>query len=292
MSELLELHRIGIISKVCGELDHHLGFSDKTLAEFIIHLAETNNDVKMFHQKLVDNGADFPANFTSNLHRIIHQMSKSSESSSNNLKGSSAMPTVPRNQTEIQFPVLSRPNHVGPVDIDELPNKEASWLKSLKLTAVDSKSNNIINNNNLQLESRKRDRDEDFSSHDNNSNRKSSINSSNNRERNNSSSEIELYQIYDGKITNILDFGCFVELEGFFRKEGLVHIAQIQQGMVRDARQVVKRGQRVKVKVISMTGTKIGLSMKEVDQDVSTALIISILRYLHYYLIRLSILCF
>ena len=32
------LQRFALISKVCSELDNHLGFSDKTLAEFIIHL--------------------------------------------------------------------------------------------------------------------------------------------------------------------------------------------------------------------------------------------------------------
>ena len=79
--------------------------------------------------------------------------------------------------------------------------------------------------------------------------------------------EPELYGIYDGKVSNILDFGCFVELDNFNRKEGLVHIAQIQQGMVRDAKQVVKRGQKVKVKIISMVGSKMALSMKEVDQE-------------------------
>ena len=85
--------------------------------------------------------------------------------------------------------------------------------------------------------------------------------------------EPELYGIYDGKVSNILDFGCFVELDKFFRKEGLVHIAQIQQGMVRDAKQVVKRGQQVKVKVISMVGSKMALSMKEVDQTTGADLL-------------------
>eukprot|EP01033_Poteriospumella_lacustris_P004330 gene4330-3094_t len=79
--------------------------------------------------------------------------------------------------------------------------------------------------------------------------------------------EPSLFGIYDGKVTNVLDFGCFVELDGFRNKEGLVHVAQLQQGMVRDVKQAVKRGQRVKVKVISITGTKMALSMKEVDQS-------------------------
>ena len=91
-----------------------------------------------------------------------------------------------------------------------------------------------------------------------------------NKSRSNNNSEPEIFGIYDGKITNILDFGCFVELEmgyGGKKREGLVHVAQVQQGMIRDLKQVVKRGQRVKVKVISITGSKMALSMKEVDQQ-------------------------
>lgn len=37
--------------------------------------------------------------------------------------------------------------------------------------------------------------------------------------------------------------------------------------MVRDAKEAVKRGQKVKVKIISMVGSKMALSMKEVDQQ-------------------------
>lgn len=36
--------------------------------------------------------------------------------------------------------------------------------------------------------------------------------------------------------------------------------------MLRDPKGAVRRGQAVKVKVISITGTKLSLSMKEVDQ--------------------------
>jgi predicted RNA-binding protein with RPS1 domain len=53
----------------------------------------------------------------------------------------------------------------------------------------------------------------------------------------------------------VMDFGCFVELrefpagEGGKRPEGLVHVSQITNGMLRDPKQAVKRGQRVRVKV-------------------------------------------
>ena len=43
-----------------------------------------------------------------------------------------------------------------------------------------------------------------------------------------------------------------------------------QQGMLRDPKVAVRRGQRVKVKVISITGSKLSLSMKEVEQTTGT----------------------
>ena len=45
--------------------------------------------------------------------------------------------------------------------------------------------------------------------------------------------------------------------------EGLVHISQLrQEGRVKDVNDVVKRGQKVKVKVLGITGHKMSLSMK------------------------------
>ncbi|CAO3590225.1 unnamed protein product [Absidia cylindrospora] len=76
-----------------------------------------------------------------------------------------------------------------------------------------------------------------------------------------------LHKIYNGSVTNIKHFGAFVRMEGIRGGgEGLVHIGQIAQSRVEDINQVLHRQQQVKVKVISITGNKIGLSMKEVDQ--------------------------
>ena len=74
--------------------------------------------------------------------------------------------------------------------------------------------------------------------------------------------------IYDGKVANIVNFGCFVQIFGLRKKcEGLVHISQLRsEGRVSDVNDVVSRGSNVKVKVMSITGTKVSLSMKEVDQ--------------------------
>ncbi|KAM9296662.1 ATP-dependent RNA helicase DHX8 [Gastrophryne carolinensis] len=75
--------------------------------------------------------------------------------------------------------------------------------------------------------------------------------------------------IYNGKVTSILQFGCFVQLEGLRKRwEGLVHISELRrEGRVANVADVVSKGQRVKVKVLSFTGCKTSLSMKDVNQD-------------------------
>ena len=52
------------------------------------------------------------------------------------------------------------------------------------------------------------------------------------------------------------------------RWEGLVHISQLRaEGRVTNVSDVVSRGNNVRVKVMSIAGQKVSLSMKEVDQD-------------------------
>ena len=71
-------------------------------------------------------------------------------------------------------------------------------------------------------------------------------------------------QIYNGRVTSIMQFGCFVQLEGVRGKfEGLVHVSQLRrEGRVKDVAEVVKRNDKVKVKVLSISGSKLSLSIK------------------------------
>ncbi|KAI9765663.1 MAG: DEAH-box ATP-dependent RNA helicase prp22 [Geoglossum simile] len=77
-----------------------------------------------------------------------------------------------------------------------------------------------------------------------------------------------LYKVYSGRVTGVKDFGTFVNLLGVRGKvDGLVHISAMQDGAkVNHPSDLVERNQSVKVKVVSIQGTRIGLSMKEVDQ--------------------------
>ena len=69
-----ELSYLSLVSKVAQELDNHLGISDKTLAEFIIDLADTHGEPAAFHTALVENGAEVAKSFATNLLAIIQKM--------------------------------------------------------------------------------------------------------------------------------------------------------------------------------------------------------------------------
>jgi ATP-dependent RNA helicase DHX8/PRP22 len=119
--------------------------------------------------------------------------------------------------------------------------------------------------------SRSRSRDKRRRSRSMSRERKKYRNRSRSREdkkRNEMKDDPEPGRIYDGKVANIVNFGCFVQLFGLRKKwEGLVHISQLRaEGRVSDVNEVVARGQNVKIKVMSITGQKVSLSMKEVDQ--------------------------
>jgi polyribonucleotide nucleotidyltransferase len=78
-------------------------------------------------------------------------------------------------------------------------------------------------------------------------------------------SDPEVGQIYDGTIVKTVDFGAFVNFYG--AKDGLVHISQLAQGRVNKTTDVVKEGDKVKVKLLGFDERgKVRLSMKVVDQ--------------------------
>jgi len=78
-------------------------------------------------------------------------------------------------------------------------------------------------------------------------------------------SDPELGQIYDGTVVKVMDFGAFVNFFG--AKDGLVHISQLAANRVQKTSDVVKEGDKVKVKLLGFDDRgKTRLSMKAVDQ--------------------------
>ncbi|XP_014230735.1 ATP-dependent RNA helicase DHX8 [Trichogramma pretiosum] len=106
MDEIEQLEHLSLVSKICTELENHLGLNEKDLAEFIIHLAEKNNTFESFRKALLENGAEFSDSFVANLLRIIQHM-KPKKSTSTSSEGNSKKDVLSR-----KFPGLALPNEV------------------------------------------------------------------------------------------------------------------------------------------------------------------------------------
>jgi polyribonucleotide nucleotidyltransferase len=79
-------------------------------------------------------------------------------------------------------------------------------------------------------------------------------------------SDPEIGLIYDGTVVKTVDFGAFVNFFG--SKDGLVHISQLSKGRVAKTTDVVKEGDKVKVKLLGFDDRgKVRLSMRVVDQQ-------------------------
>ncbi|WP_170364132.1 polyribonucleotide nucleotidyltransferase [Ruegeria arenilitoris] len=78
--------------------------------------------------------------------------------------------------------------------------------------------------------------------------------------------EPEEGQVYTGKVVKIVDFGAFVNFFG--KRDGLVHVSQIENRRLNHPSDVLKEGQEVKVKLLGFDDRgKVRLSMKCVDQE-------------------------
>ncbi len=73
--------------------------------------------------------------------------------------------------------------------------------------------------------------------------------------------QLEVGNIYEGKVTGITKFGAFVELEK--GTTGMVHISEVANTYVSEIKDHLQEGQTVKVKVLAMGDGKISLSIKK-----------------------------
>ncbi|XP_030767436.1 ATP-dependent RNA helicase DHX8 [Sitophilus oryzae] len=336
MDEVKKLEYLSLVSKICTELENHLGMNDKDLAEFIIFLSEKNNTVDTFKKALTENGAEFSDSFVSNLLRIIQHMRPKTKDASSEINDEDK---IEKSFLAQKFPGLALPNEPqkplsddevekdeetnneeGDIVADLMAQFEADAPSAVKKTksketerdrhrsrsrhrdksrsrSRDRRRDRSRENRRNRIRDRSRDRDRDrdhYRGRDRRRDRRSRSRErrrskdrrdrSHSRGRNRDKSTDRKFKsekgnpeldedpvpgkIYNGKVANIVPFGCFVQLEGLRRRwEGLVHISQLRaEGRVTQVSEVVSRGGKVKVKVLSVTGQKVSLSMKDVDQ--------------------------
>ncbi len=73
-------------------------------------------------------------------------------------------------------------------------------------------------------------------------------------------------QVVEGKISNIVDFGAFVDLEGI---DGLIHISELSWSHVNHPSEVLSVGETVRVKVLDIDRDRqrISLGLKQTQED-------------------------
>uniref|UniRef100_A0A8C3GCH8 ATP-dependent RNA helicase DHX8 n=1 Tax=Cyclopterus lumpus TaxID=8103 RepID=A0A8C3GCH8_CYCLU len=312
VDELSQLEYLSLVSKVCTELDNHLGISDKDLAEFVIDLAEKQPSFDGFKELLLKNGAEFTDSLVGNLLRLIQTMRPPSMSST--IKASEAVvkPKTEKDKMKELFPALCRADEPPPKvrgicllpimqrTIRDLSEKSRRHSRSRSRSRERDRNRsrdrdrdrNGDRDRNKRHRSRSPSRDQDRHRDGDRERSKRRDKSSRWSERSPSPKkdqeqdkdsdrwkdkhvdrpppeEPSVGDIYNGKITSIMQFGCFVQLEGLRKRwEGLVHISELRrEGRVANVADVVSKGQRVKIKVLSFTGSKTSLSMKDVDQE-------------------------
>ena len=75
---------------------------------------------------------------------------------------------------------------------------------------------------------------------------------------------IHVGDMVEGVVKNVTDFGAFVDLGG---ADGLLHISEMSWGRIEHHRKVFKVGDKVKVQIKDINGTKIALTMKFEDAN-------------------------
>lgn len=76
--------------------------------------------------------------------------------------------------------------------------------------------------------------------------------------------ELSVGEVIEGTVTGVVDFGIFVNVSGV---EGLIHISELSWDRVDSPNKIVKLGQSVKAKIISIDEDKLSLSIKQLSDD-------------------------
>ncbi|KAL5821242.1 hypothetical protein ACOSQ3_023124 [Xanthoceras sorbifolium] len=308
---LKKLEYFSLVSKVCSELETHLGFGDKVLAEFITELGRNCETVEQFDSQLKENGAEMPDYFVRTLLTIIHAILPPKPKSEKESGGGGGGGGGEGKKTKFKaLAIADTKDRAKELDKEIEAESRARFREGHRededredqyrrrdRDRRDRDSDRDRDRNRHRDRDRERDRDghrereyddgdrrrgrhgdrhERNRRHDDDGdgvdeeNVDERVNGGEDGDRRNGrykSNEPELYQVYKGRVSRVMDTGCFVQLNDLKGKEGLVHVSQMATRRISNAKDVVKRDQEVYVKVISVSGQKLSLSMRDVDQN-------------------------
>ncbi|CRK24313.1 hypothetical protein BN1723_013256 [Verticillium longisporum] len=304
MDDLLELELLSLVSKVTSELQNHMGVSDKTLAEFIIAQRVECADTGLagFQKKLAALGADVPPSFVESIDRLVLAMHPKLKGKKTN-GADEAQQHHHRSAEEKEqiFKGLAVPDkEVGADAFDDTfalleglegrARQEKTSARKRSRSPEDDRESRRKRRDRSRSKERRRRRRSRSRSLDDEHGPALKQRSSRRRERDYNDYEDDdrlrrppptelddapqIQKVYPGRVTGVKDFGAFVNLQGVRGKsDGLVHVSQISEQRVNHPSDILSRDQQVWVKVISVDGNRIGLSMKQVDQETGMDLV-------------------
>jgi small subunit ribosomal protein S1 len=76
-------------------------------------------------------------------------------------------------------------------------------------------------------------------------------------------------QLIEAEITRLTKFGAFARLDDDYQLEGLIHISELSEDRIEQARDVVKPGDKITVRIIRLDPKQrqVGLSLRQVASD-------------------------
>ncbi|KAL6812470.1 P-loop containing nucleoside triphosphate hydrolase protein [Trichoderma sp. SZMC 28015] len=306
MDDLLNLELLSLVSKVTSELQNHVGISDKTLAEFLIAQRLESKSSDDFRKRLDGLNADFPPSLIDSLDRLVVAMHPKFKGQNGDAHHDEHHHHRTFEENEKVFSGLAMPDQTpgdndGADAIDDtLALLEGLEGKAKKEKASRKRSRSPEDEHRESRSRRHRSRSRDRRKRDKYRSRSRSQDAGNedwrdgfresrksrNRRRHDYDDDNDrddfsrapapevddqpiMNKIYQGHVTGIKDFGAFVNLHHVRGKvDGLVHISRIVSGQrVTHPSDLLSSGQQVWVKVVSIEGHRIGLSMKDVDQE-------------------------
>lgn len=305
MDDLLNLELLSLVSKVTSELQNHVGINDKTLAEFLIAQRLESKNVDDFRKKLAGIGADFPPSLVDSLDRLVLAMHPKfkGQKVANEDDESHHHRTFAENEkifSGLAVPDKQAGYNGGADAIDDTlalleglegkarkdkPSRKRSRSpldeskESRRRRRDRSRSRDRRKRDKYRARSRSQDRgDEDWRDghRDSRKDRRGRRRYEDNEDddfRKAPAPEVDdtpqLHKIYEGHVTGVKDFGAFVNIHHVKGKvDGLVHVSRMIAGQrINHPSDVLSQGQQVWVKVASIEGSRLGLSMKDVDQE-------------------------
>ncbi|KAL7961223.1 P-loop containing nucleoside triphosphate hydrolase protein [Trichoderma compactum] len=306
MDDLLNLELLSLVSKVTSELQNHVGISDKTLAEFLIAQRLESKSSHDFRKRLDGLNADFPPSLVDSLDRLVVAMHPKFKGQNGGAHHDEHHHHRTFEENEKVFSGLAMPDKTpgyngGADAIDDTlalleglegkAKEEKASRKRSRSPEDEHKESRSRRHRSRSRDRRKRDkyrsrsRSQDAGNQDWRDGFRESRKSRNRRrhdydddnDRDDFSRapapEVDdqpiMNKIYQGHVTGIKDFGAFVNLHHVRGKvDGLVHISRIVSGQrVTHPSDLLSSGQQVWVKVVSIEGHRVGLSMKDVDQE-------------------------